>query len=889
MKKNFRLFLLLTMIIAVSASAFRIFPSNAEVTWVEGHISQDTLWTLTDSPYVVVGNVTIDRTATLTIEPEVEILFGGEFNILVYGKIVANGNQNQMIRFSSNKKEPSSGDWIGIIFNGSEPSTLRYCTIEYATNGTTINNSSVEIRNSEIRNCSQNGIVIIDSNVTVESNTITGNIQNGILISGNGQVNVTNNEFKMNENGILLTGDNVSNVNIRNNKILQSRQKGIHLGANEYTNIEVSNNIVSSNYHGVYISGEKSPYITNNSIAYNTFGLYYENIQYNHTVCFNDIYGNDMGIDVSVSENVTSHYVYVNATYNYWGDRSGPYHESMNPEGKGNPVGGDGENLDFIPFLTANISYINERPNAVLIVDKSLAAPNQTVTFIATLSNDDGRVDYYFFDFGDGQTSGFTTLSVVVHNYSTVGEFTAKLMVIDDFGVRSVNASKTISVQDLTPLEVSLIPEKQVVDYGENVSITVKVTVGGNPVEEATVKLLAVRGGSFLSDSGTTNSMGYFTTVFTAPEVTHLTSEMIVVNASKEGYAVGADYKYIRVIPPLVIDVSAEPSKVKSEETAEINVFVTYDGDPMANVSVSIVANNGSFVTQTENTDSNGECIFVFNAPLTITLCEVVMNLTATKEGYLPGWKQLTLTVEPKTLAVNISLNPSTVQSEEKVNVEVYVTYEGEPIENATVNISSSAGNLSKTTGLTDSAGYLTSIFTAPQVNEETNITISAVAEKTGYAPRGKNVTVIVTLGILEVEVEVNPSVIGPEGSATVTVNVTRKGVGVSGVNIAVSSDSGGLFSPVSGVTNENGTASFTFVAPHVDKEMNVTVTVVASKNGYLNAEAQVFLTVSPEVAPSPAFGLPWWFIAVLVVIAVVVVFVVLVKLKIIVISWKET
>ena len=114
----------------------------------------------------------------------------------------------------------------------------------------------------------------------------------------------------------------------------------------------------------------------------------------------------------------------INATYNYWGDKSGPYHPSLNPDGKGNPIESNGIDIDFIPFLTHSVRYINQPPVARLLSDKITVAPNQEVLFIGTNSSDDGRVDYYLFEFGDGTDSGWTTLSAMTHKYSTNGSYT---------------------------------------------------------------------------------------------------------------------------------------------------------------------------------------------------------------------------------------------------------------------------------------------------------------------------------------------------------------------------------------------------------------------------------------------------------------------------------
>jgi hypothetical protein len=41
--------------------------------------------------------------------------------------------------------------------------------------------------------------------------------------------------------------------------------------------------------------------------------------------------------------------ILVNAENNWWGDVSGPYHPTENPDGLGNPVS---DYVDFIPWLT---------------------------------------------------------------------------------------------------------------------------------------------------------------------------------------------------------------------------------------------------------------------------------------------------------------------------------------------------------------------------------------------------------------------------------------------------------------------------------------------------------------------------------------------------------
>jgi parallel beta-helix repeat protein len=729
MKKHLKLFPFLITIIVVSFTFANILFFSASATYVEGDITQDTVWTLTDSPFVVSKLVTVGPNATLTIEPGVEIRFGGNFRLVVNGRLIANGTQDRMITFTSNRDQPQAGDWGTIKFGGTEQSILAYCSVKYAENGTTIENGNVEIKNCEI-----------------------GNNQNGIYVTGENQVTIQNNTIRSNVDGIVLAGNSTSGVNIRQNNVLSNTQSGIKLDANAYSNVDILYNALSANNKGFYVSGQAKTYITNNSISYNTIGIFYEHTK-DHEAHWNDIYDNDYGMDASSSANVS-----VNAEYNYWGDGSGPYHISLNPTGKGNRVGGNGANLDFTFFLTAPIGYINERPVARLLTDKTLVPPNQTVTLIATTSSDDRRVDQYFFNFGDGKNSGWTTLSIFVHEYSSVGSYSANVTVMDDFAVASSEvATVTINVQDLTPLDVSLTPSNYTLGSEEQVSITVHATDGATAVENASITLFSVEGGSFTPSSGFTDSTGYFTATFTAPNVTQITDIRIIATASKSGYADGSDYKYLQVLPPLIVQVTADLSSIKSETKSDVEVHVTYSGQPVADAVVTMSSDGGgNFSATTGTTNLDGNCAFIFTAPQTTAQLDITITATATKTGYVEGEGQTKLTIEPIMLVVQVTVNPTTINPEGISQVTVHVTYNATPISDAMVAVSSdSGGNFSPETANTNSNGDVLFTFTAPQTTTQLNATITATAAKAGYVD-----------GEDQVKITVNPQTIPEPGGA---------------------------------------------------------------------------------------------------------------------------
>ena len=469
--------------------------------------------------------------------------------------------------------------------------------------------------------------------------------------------------------------------------------------------------------------------ITRNSISYNDIGISYENATGILPAQYNDIYSNTYGMNMSLSWPI-------NAEYNYWGDQSGPQHASLNPPGKGNPVESDGTDLDFIPFLSAANGYINARPVARLLSDKALVAPNQVVIFIATTSSDDRRLDKYFFDFGDGKNSSWASLSVFEHKYPSTGTYQASLKVMDDFRVISNNSAILgITVQVLSPLEVSLALNPPTMVSAGQISISVRATISGSPMQYANITLFSIPNGSFAASFGLTNLTGYFTTTFTAPSVAEQIDFRITARASKSSYADGSDYDYLSVVPPLSVEVALNPNPIKSEATSNGTVHVTYNANPVGGAVIHLSSDKGgSFTPQTGSTDADGYFAFTFKAPQTLTQLNATTTATATKSGYWDGTGQASVSVNPRILVVQVSTDPVTLESEATSSVVIQVTSDGKPVEGATISLSSDiGGTFSNITGTTNANGTLRIVFTAPTAAAQVNVTITASATKTGY------------------------------------------------------------------------------------------------------------------------------------------------------------
>lgn len=340
-------------------------------------------------------------------------------------------------------------------------------------------------------------------------------------------------------------------LSISDNKIL-SNEVGVHLFANthyQYTEFDVaiSNNTVSANVDkGIYVFGGalREPEegirtnLTRNSISYNTYGAFYED-DTDNIAHFNDIYYNIYGVYVS-------HGATVNATHSYWGDTTGPYHEILNTNGKGNTVNGNGSDLAFEPFLMSAV--VNEPPIAVMEANETVVTTNQTITFDASKSTDNSRINGYFFDFGDGTNSSWTTQPLIVHAYTSPGTYTASLKVLDDLGLESNNtASATVKVQ--STLVVFIVGNSEAVQSTGNLTTTVRVTVELNSVSNANVTLFSDKGGVFSPKTAETNSTGHFVSTFTAPTVKEKTAVTILATATKTEYQNGQGQIEINVLP----------------------------------------------------------------------------------------------------------------------------------------------------------------------------------------------------------------------------------------------------------------------------------------------------------------------------------------------------
>lgn len=173
--------------------------------------------------------------------------------------------------------------------------------------------SNIEILNNKIENATSFGVGLSGSNnsVTIMGNEITLGIQSGTA------------EPSIRTAGIRIGADN-DNITIEDNLIYNC------IGTTE------------SPAAGITIQNEGTNNITNNQIMDNIYGINIVEIS-TTTINDNEITGNT---EYGILNNTTSP---LDATQNWWGDTSGPYHPTNNPGGSGDKVS---DNVDYDPWYT---------------------------------------------------------------------------------------------------------------------------------------------------------------------------------------------------------------------------------------------------------------------------------------------------------------------------------------------------------------------------------------------------------------------------------------------------------------------------------------------------------------------------------------------------------
>ncbi len=289
---------------------------------VNGNVSG--AWT-NNNTYIVNGNLTIPFGQTLTVQQGTSIRFNGHYSITANGVFSAVGSQSSPIIFTSNKINPTSNDWHGIVLN-TPGSIIEKCSLEYFFIGVEINNCNPSISENEFRNFYGSAIVTNNSSSIIQNNWIHDfkdyEWSIGIQLEGTGGAIVECN--KIHNGGGRGVFANTNGI-VRNNEIYNINEIGWGILVN-YNSPRIENNFIHHCKVGIDIGNNISlpvdPLIINNTITNNSkFGITFTESSGSSSIVNNIVINNGIsGVKqnyASAGPSVVSHNLVWNNPNNY--------------------------------------------------------------------------------------------------------------------------------------------------------------------------------------------------------------------------------------------------------------------------------------------------------------------------------------------------------------------------------------------------------------------------------------------------------------------------------------------------------------------------------------------------------------------------------------------
>ena len=317
-------------------SSFTPDDSNEGLYWSQstyGTLTQDTTWS---ENMLVIGDVTVPATVTLTISPGVTVFFDANSDSLssglwtdkseihVYGTLIANGTISDHIYFTSSQTQTAQiGDWGAIVMRkDSTESSMSYCLAHYAKKALYFYSSKEGEGDltATVSNCTftdnETGIAMwgrpgnpdggtITVYPTITHNYVYSNVNYGIDIratTGRGTSyntsHLQNNTIGENDIGVAVRGGSwwlghVDNLpTILNNTIYSNTSQGIYVeplgssdssGSDTVVNPVIHNNLIETSRYNIHLYldplGTDGTQVLSPTIRYNTIRNGVDNIR----------------------------------------------------------------------------------------------------------------------------------------------------------------------------------------------------------------------------------------------------------------------------------------------------------------------------------------------------------------------------------------------------------------------------------------------------------------------------------------------------------------------------------------------------------------------------------------------------------------------------------
>ncbi|MBL7190260.1 right-handed parallel beta-helix repeat-containing protein [bacterium] len=236
---------------------------------------QSGVWSYSEEPYIVYGDISVNAGTTLTIEPGVRVWFMGDLiNFEIQGTLIAEGTETIHISFTPYL--PTYTSWQYLYFNGffANNSSLRWCDFSQGIRGVTLDQASISIAHCTFTDCQWQGFYSNNSSFTFDSCTVQ------YCGSGAGS------------SGIVAKN---GSPHIRGNIVTYNADRGMYL--KWLSNGEVTYNECTYNgTDGFFIDSCNTAVIKYNTAAFNlNNGIYIDNSGLGYSpvdISYNLIYGN---------------------------------------------------------------------------------------------------------------------------------------------------------------------------------------------------------------------------------------------------------------------------------------------------------------------------------------------------------------------------------------------------------------------------------------------------------------------------------------------------------------------------------------------------------------------------------------------------------------------
>lgn len=153
----------------------------------DGELDGDTIWRPEDGVYRIAGDLTVPAAYTLTIMPGTTVFFGQDAQLIVEGRLVAEGLPEAKIRFAS---ASTASDWEGIHFvSTTADNRITHAILQGSTRTdgmVDVDNSRLTVENSVFEDAGRRRITAIGSSLIVRNSTfadfdVVGTPSNNVL------------------------------------------------------------------------------------------------------------------------------------------------------------------------------------------------------------------------------------------------------------------------------------------------------------------------------------------------------------------------------------------------------------------------------------------------------------------------------------------------------------------------------------------------------------------------------------------------------------------------------------------------------------------------------------------------------------------------------------